>query len=43
MVSLTFASQSVVPSPAALASPGIWLEMQTLRLHLRHTEPETGL
>lgn len=33
---------SVVPSSAALASPGIWLEMQTFWLHPTPTEPESG-
>ena len=43
MVSLTFATQGMVSSPAVLASPGIWLAMQTFRLHPRPTEPEIGL
>lgn len=38
----SLATQSVVPSSAALASPGIWLEMQTFRLHPTPTEPESG-
>ena len=34
-------SQTVVPGPAASASPGNLLEMHTLRTHPRETKPET--